>query len=206
MKAMVQQFKLDEGCGSGLTQMQQRCKGNLALRPFRYACVAFLFIMMGAFFISSDVTATQKHTFIKDGVAFTLELPSSKWHDISRLDIHHHVEFINGNDPIDGYLRMRENCIDAGTTLADLARLERRSSLQHLSGYIDCREESFMGNYNGVSLSYEFTSGGMPMAGRIYFLQIDSRTIYSLHFTARRDTFKRIENEMSSIARSFRMK
>jgi hypothetical protein len=42
--------------------------------------------------------------------------------------------------------------------------------------------------------------------GRIYYLQIDNRTIYTLRFTGLRDKLMRIRNQTDLIARSFRLK
>ena len=44
------------------------------------------------------------------------------------------------------------------------------------------------------------------MAGRIYYLQADSRTVYVLHFTGLRDRLQRIQNQTDATARSFRVK
>jgi hypothetical protein len=44
------------------------------------------------------------------------------------------------------------------------------------------------------------------MAGRVYYLQADGRTVYVLHFTGLRDRLQRIQNQTDSIARSFRLK
>jgi len=181
MNETTQRFRVSACCNGVLAQIQQRRRVDTARCSFRCAVAALLCFMSGAFFFGSVAAVAQKRTFARDGVAFTLELPSPGWRAVSRLDVHDHVEFINGKDPLDGYLRMRENCVDAGTTAADLARREKHDRLQHLSAYVDCGEVSFAGNFNGVSISYEYTSGGTPMAGRIYFLQVDNRTIYVLH-------------------------
>ena len=44
------------------------------------------------------------------------------------------------------------------------------------------------------------------MAGRTYYLQADSRTVYTLRFTGLRDKLIRIRNQTDQIARSFRLK
>jgi hypothetical protein len=44
------------------------------------------------------------------------------------------------------------------------------------------------------------------MAGRLYYLQADNRTVYALRFTGLRDRLLQIRNQTDSIARSFRLK
>ena len=62
------------------------------------------------------------------------------------------------------------------------------------------------GRRTGIVIGYEYTSAGKPMAGRIYYLQADSRTVYVLHFQGLRDKLQRIQNQTDAIARSFRLK
>jgi hypothetical protein len=57
-----------------------------------------------------------------------------------------------------------------------------------------------------MTLSYEFTERGKPMAGRTYYLQGDSSTVYVLRFTGMRDKLFRIRNQTDLIARSLRLK
>ena len=45
-----------------------------------------------------------------------------------------------------------------------------------------------------------------PMMGRIYYLQLDNRTMYTLRFTGLRDKLTRIRNQTDFIARTFRLK
>src|SRR6266478_1775827 len=58
----------------------------------------------------------------------------------------------------------------------------------------------------GGLLSYEYTNGGKPMAGLIYYLQTDPRTIYTLRFTGRRDKLLLLRNQTDLSARSFKLK
>jgi hypothetical protein len=44
------------------------------------------------------------------------------------------------------------------------------------------------------------------MAGRTYYLQADSRTVYALRFTGMRDKLARIRNQTDQIARSLKLK
>src|SRR5688572_19763853 len=118
----------------------------------------------------------QTRMFSRDGIEFVLELPSPAWHDVSRIDVHEHVEFMNGNDPANGYLRLRKNLVDPGTTASDLFRRDEKWSLQSLPGYVACKGcegEKFEGGLGGLVFSYEYAGGGKQMAGRIYYLAVD---------------------------------
>ena len=150
--------------------------------------------------------SAQTQTYTSDSVEYTLELPSPAWRVITEPDsIHQHAEFIYG-DRNDGYLRIRKEVVDAGVTAAELARRDQDQKLRFQPGYIEGRKENFAGRLSGVTISYEYTSGGKPMAGRIYYLQADNRTIYTLRFTGLRDKLARIRNQTDLIARSFRIK
>lgn len=153
--------------------------------------------------------AAQTLTFDREGSEYRLDLPSSTWKAVSRLDVHDHVEFVYGDDKTNGYLRLRKNQVDAGATATELFRRDEKWDLQSLPGYVICGEcegEKFSGNLSGLVFSYEYTSGGRKMAGRIYYLQEDMRTFYTLHFTLARGKLLQLGEQMDSIARSFRMK
>lgn len=150
--------------------------------------------------------AAEGQIFTSDNVDYTLELPSTAWRVVQEADgLRQHTEFIYG-DRTDGHLKIRKEVVDEGTTASDLARRDQEQKLRFTPGYVDGKEERFAGHLNGVTISYEFTSGGKPMAGRIYYLQADNRTIYTLRFTALRDKLSRIRNQTDMIARSFQTK
>ena len=156
-----------------------------------------------------SVVSGQTQTFTRDGVEFALELPSPQWRAVSRFDVHDHVEFIYDGSVTNGYLRLRKNVVDAGTLPEALVTRDEKQSLRFLPGYVvcgECKGEKFDGRLSGTTFNYEFTSGGQVMAGRLYYLQIDNLTIYTLHFTGARDKVQSIREQMDSMARSFRMK
>jgi len=107
---------------------------------------------------------------------------------------------------MDGYLQIRKEIVDAGTTPSDLAQRDQEQKLRYIPGFVEGKQEPFSGRLNGVTASYEFTKAGKPMMGRIYYLQADNRTIYALRFTGLRDKLARIRNQTDSIARSFKLK
>jgi len=158
------------------------------------------------FVVASCSIATAQEAYTSDQVDYAIELPSSMWRGISEPDAaHEHAEFIYG-ERLDGYLQIRKEVVDAGTTPSDLARRDQDQKLRFLPGFVEGKEEKFSGRLNGVTISYEFIKTGKPMMGRIYYLQADNRTIYALRFTGLRDKLARIRNQTDAIARSFKLK
>jgi hypothetical protein len=151
--------------------------------------------------------AAAQETFTDESVDYQLELPSKTWRIITKPDgLHQHAEFING-DRLDGYLQIRKEVVEAGTTASDVAQRDLDQKFRFQPGFVaGSKDEKFTGRINGVTISYEYTNGGKPMAGRIYYLQADNRTIYALRFTGLRDKLSRIRNQTDLIARSFRLK
>ena len=153
----------------------------------------------------SSLAAAQE-SFTSDQIDYTVEFPSTQWRVISEPDeSHEHAEFVYG-DRLEGYLQIRREVVDAGTTPSDLARRDLDQKLRFLPGFVEGKEEAFKGRLNGVTVSYEFVRTAKPMMGRIYYLQADNRTIYALRFTGLRDKLARIRNQTDLIARSFKLK
>ena len=99
--------------------------------------------------------------------------------------------------------------VDPGSTAADMFQHDENWELKRLPGYVvcsECKGETFEGQFTGAAFSYEYVSAGMAMAGRVYYLQLDKRTFYSLRFTVARDRLQSIRDQMDVIARSFRLK
>jgi hypothetical protein len=163
-------------------------------------------ILTSAFLALSCSLANAQQVFTNDKIDYAIELPSTTWRIISEPDAaHEHVEFVYG-DRLDGYLQIRKEVVDAGTTASDLARRDRDQKLRFLPGFVEGKEENFLGRLNGVTVSYEFIKTGKPMLGRIYYLQADNRTIYTLRVTGLRDKLARIRNQTDLIARTFKLK
>lgn len=153
---------------------------------------------------SSCVLAVAQEVY--DGGEYTVELPSAEWKMIADPSTaHEHAEFVYG-DRLNGYLQIRKEVVDAGTTVSDLARRDMEQKLRFLPGFVEGKEEKFSGRLNGVTVSYEFVKTAKPMMGRIYYLQADPRTIYALRFSGARDKLARIRNQTDLIARSFKLK
>ena len=150
--------------------------------------------------------APAQDTYTTDQLDYTIELPSPVWHAVSGSDAaHEHAEFVNG-ERLEGYLQIRKEVVDAGTTASNLSRRDMEQKLRFLPGFVEGKEEKFSGRLNGVTVSYEFVRTAKPMMGRIYYLQADNRTVYALRFTGLREKLGRIRNQTDVIARSFKLK
>lgn len=157
----------------------------------------------------SVATTAQTQTFTRDDLDYLIELPSNSWRAIARVDVHKHIEFINGNDARNGYLRLRKRFVSAGTTAEELFRQDESWELNPLPGYVVCCDRSgtdIKGHLSGKVFSYQFVNNGTNMDGRIYYLQLDSRIFYTLHFTIASSQLQGLRSDMDTIARSFRTK
>jgi hypothetical protein len=164
--------------------------------------LVFSFLLLGL--VTPVVLAQQIYT--NEKVDYSFELPSPTWRAILEPDAaHEHPEFVYG-DRLDGFLTIRKEVVDAGTTAAELARRDQDLKLRYLPGFVEGKQEPFNGRLDGVTISYEFVRTGKPMLGRTYYLQVDNRTIYALRFTGLRDKLSRIRNQTDLIARTFKMK
>jgi hypothetical protein len=150
--------------------------------------------------------ALAQQGYTHEKVEYTFDIPSPTWRAILEPDAaHEHPEFVYG-DRLDGYLTIRKEVVDAGTTPAEVARRDQDLRLRFLPGFVDGKQEAFNGRLDGVTMSYEFVRTGKPMLGRTYYLQADNRTIYALRFTGLRDKLARIRNQTDLIARTFKLK
>jgi len=164
--------------------------------------LVFTLILLGL--VAPVALAQQIYT--NDKVDYTFELPSPTWLAIIEPDAaHEHPEFVYG-ERLDGFLTIRKEVVEAGTTTAELARRDQDLKLRFLPGFVEGKQETFNGRLDGVTISYEFVRTGKPMLGRTYYLQADNRTIYALRFTGLRDKLSRIRNQTDLIARTFKTK
>ena len=165
-----------------------------------------LSLAVAALALLASAAHAQGQPFTSNDLEYALDLPSSTWRVIARPDgVHQHLEFVYG-DRRDGHLRVRKELVDAGMTPQALARRDQEQRFRFTPGYVEGGMENFAGRLNGVTISYEYTSGGRPMLGRLYYLQADNRTIYTLHFSGERDRLLRIRNQTDLISRSFHLK
>jgi hypothetical protein len=151
-------------------------------------------------------SSAQEHSYSSAKVNYVVDFPSAAWRLIDEPDeLHQHAEFVYV-DRNDGYLRIRKEAIEEGLTVKEFAHRDQDQKERFRPGYVDGKEESFAGRLAGVTMSFEFTQAGKPMAGRSYYLQGDRGTIYVLRFTGMRDKLLRIRNQTDLIARSLRLK
>lgn len=165
-------------------------------------------IIIFALLVLPQTAGAQATVFERESVEYRLELPSTTWRAVRRVDVHDHYDFVNGEDRGDGYLRIRRSLVEAGTTPKEL-HLADEADLKLLPGYVACGTcvgDPFSGALSGTVFSYEYTSGGRAVAGRVYYLQVDARTYYVLHFTCVRKRLSEVMPEADSIARSFRLR
>ncbi len=164
--------------------------------------VAFALVLVA---LMAPVALAQQ-LYSHDKVDYTFELPSAMWKAILEPDASHdHPEFVFG-DRLDGYLTIRKEIVDAGTSPSEVAQRDADLKLRYLPGFVQGKEDPFKGRLEGVTMSYEFVRTGKPMLGRTYYLQADSRTVYALRFTGLRDKLSRIRNQTDLIARTFKTK
>ena len=151
----------------------------------------------------------QNKTFTRDNIEYALDLPSPLWRAVTRVDVHEHFEFINGDDYSNGYLRLRKKLVAPGTRAENIFAEDEKWELRRLPGYVACssgKGADFTGQLSGTVFSYEYLDGGNAMEGRVYYLQVDNRTFYVLHFTVASQKLQGLREQMDSIARSFRLK
>ncbi|HEX8558759.1 MAG TPA: hypothetical protein VF668_11670 [Pyrinomonadaceae bacterium] len=165
-----------------------------------------LFICALALLVSAAAAAPAQEPHTSETDEYALELPSPAWRAVTRPDgARQNADYVF-NDRSDGYLRVRREAVEGDAKLADFARDQSDTKLRFLPGFVGGKEERFAGRLSGLVSNYEYTSAGRAMAGRVYYLQADARTVYVLHFTGLRDRLQRIQNQTDAIARSFRLK
>ena len=168
--------------------------------------IKFLFAFAVLALAALPSAALAQESFTDPNVEYELDLPNTTWKATVRPDgVHQHVEFVYG-DRMDGHLRVRKEVVKQDEKPADIAHRDADLKLRYIAGYVAGREERFAGRLSGVTFGYEFTKDGKLMAGRVYYLQGDGPTVYTLHFTGLRDRLQRLRNQTDSIARSFRLK
>jgi len=124
--------------------------------------VLFVLVLIGGMMSA----AFAQQVFTHDKVEYTFELPSPTWKIILEPDsAHEHPELVYG-DRLDGYLTVRKEVVDAGTTPSQLAQRDLDQKLRFLPGFLEGKQETFNGRLDGVTVSYEFTRTGKVMLGR----------------------------------------
>lgn len=137
---------------------------------------------------------------------YVLGLPSAKWRAISVSGVaQDSTEFRYGDQGL-VQMRIRRQIVDAGVSPTDLLLRQQSSDRVFLRGYVKGQQEIFQGRLSGVKYPYEYVSGGQPVAGLIYYLQADNRTIYRIEFIGPPEELLSMGDQTDYIARSFRLK
>ncbi len=179
-----------------------------------FASISFLFLLTGALLAQETPLNTPSSTakpqvkndnpLAKDFGEYNFDLPNATWRVTSKTG-ETAADLIYG-DRMDGYLQIRKVSFAEGTSFADVIDREQNQKLQFLPAFVNGKEENFRGNLNGKVINYEFTQSGRPMSGRVYFLQADNKTVYTLRFTGLSDKLRLMRNQTDSIARTFKLK
>src|SRR4029450_2565267 len=112
------------------------------------------FILALLFICAAFSVSSAQVVYSSDKVDYTLELPSATWRVISEPDAaHEHSEFVYG-DRLDGYLQIRKEVVEAGTTSSELARRDQDEKLRFLPGFVEGKEEKFSGRFEGGAPFY----------------------------------------------------
>jgi hypothetical protein len=144
--------------------------------------------------------------FTSAKVDYTFEVPSETWKIVQEPDgLQKQAELVYG-DRLDGYLKIRRESLENGAGVSDWLQTEKDNKLTFLSGYVAGKQESFNGKLRGLTFGYEYTQSGKKMAGRIYLLQVDKLTLYTLRFTGLQSKLAVIRNQTDLIARTFEIK
>src|SRR3982750_698500 len=82
-----------------------------------------ILLTIASVFIAASAVALAQETYT--GADYSLELPSERWRVVQEPDsLHEHAEFIYG-DRMDGYLRVRKEVVEAGTTPSNLLQRDQ---------------------------------------------------------------------------------
>ncbi|HEY6120846.1 MAG TPA: hypothetical protein VIV66_12870, partial [Pyrinomonadaceae bacterium] len=75
--------------------------------------------------LSSWALVAAQEVFTSDKVDYTIELSSPTWRVVTEPDAaHEHAEFVYG-DRLDGYLQIRKEVVEVGTTPANIAQRDQ---------------------------------------------------------------------------------
>jgi hypothetical protein len=114
--------------------------------------LAFALILIG---LTAPVALAQQ-LYTHEKLDYSFELPSPTWKSIADPDTaREHPEFVYG-DRLDGYLTIRKEIVEPGTTPGQLATRDQDLKLRYLPGFVEGKQETFNGRLDGVTMSYEF--------------------------------------------------
>lgn len=148
---------------------------------------------------------TQRYTVATGECA--LDMPSPQWRAVKVPGADYPRDFRFSND--DGVVRLRirrEILKDEDVSTTDVAERQRLLDRSARRGYVTATVEDFAGALSGTKYSYEYVSGGKPIATVLYYLRVTERAIYRLEFTGPSRMLLDLTDQTEAIARSFRLK
>src|ERR1043166_6241434 len=99
-------------------------------------------LVLGLIAMMASVSFAQQ-LYTHDKIDYTFELPSPTWKLILEPDAaHDQPEFVYG-DRLDGYLTVRKEIVEAGTTAAQVAQRDMDQKLRFLPGFVEGKQDSF---------------------------------------------------------------
>ena len=165
-------------------------------------CLSLVLVVL----LFPSAVRNQSRSFTYKNRDYALDLPSAKWRAITVSGVaHDSTEFRYGDQGL-LQMRIRRELVDAGVLPSDLVLRQQSSDRVFLRGYVKGIDESFQGRLSGIKYPYEYISAGKPLAGLIYYLQADNRTIYKVEFTGPPKNLWDLGHQADFIARSFRVK
>lgn len=176
------------------------------IRPYRFCSLLFLF---AALFAPAAFAQSATEVFEDPDGKYTLNLPAG-WLGIvntdglGRKDVNI-VYKVREN----GALKVRLAEVAAGAEPMDYAAKDEQERVRFSPGYDKLSLEKFLlgGGKSGALLSYDYkNTAGQLFTGRVYYLRMDEKTVYVLHFTGRRNILSTLRSHTDAIARSFKLK
>lgn len=175
------------------------------IRPHRFY---LLFVLSAALFSPATLAQSATEVFEDPDGKYTLNLPAG-WLGIVNTDG-------LGRKDVNIVYKVRENgalkvrvAEAAGVEPMDYAVKDEQERVRFSPGYDKLSLEKFLlgGGKSGALLSYDYkNTAGQLFTGRVYYLRMNEKTIYALHFTGRRNILGTLRSHTDAIARSFKLK
>jgi hypothetical protein len=100
--------------------------------------LAFALILIG---LTAPVALAQQ-LYTHEKLDYSFELPSPTWKSIADPDTaREHPEFVYG-DRLDGYLTIRKEIVEPGTTPGQLATRDQDLKLRYLPGFVEGKQDA----------------------------------------------------------------
>lgn len=168
--------------------------------------ITSLMLILTALWLPFTVAGQTQQYTVATG-QYVLDLPSAQWRAITVSGAAHPRDFSFSDDNGVVGLRIRREIVkNEDVSTSDVAERQRRLDRSARLGYVTRTVESFKGALSGTKYSYDYVSGGKPIATVIYYLRVTKRAIYRIEFTGSPKMLLDLADQTESIARSFRLK